>query len=330
MTRDAVFISYSHADSEYLSRLKVHLRPYERKSLIDLWSDTKIRTGQQWKKEIEAALGRAAVAILLVSADFLASDFVVDNELPPLLDAAKNNGVKILPVVLKPCAFSDVENISVYQAVNDPKNPLIAVSEAEREAIWVCLAKEVQNAIQDFEARAEIEKIVSEKVGTRELIGGTSCSSEPLFRPRPKALKGWTYQMQTGCGPLSVTINDDTKGPFEMFVTMGKAGGCAASQCEALGRMVTLAWRRGIQARQVTKQLLGISCHAPSGFGENKILSCSDAVAKAIQSHMMGSGTAIDVKKTAADRDACPECGGSVEAEGGCRVCRVCGYSECA
>src|SRR5713101_5676457 len=102
-TRTQVFVSYSHADSEHLLRLKVHLRPYERKSLIDLWSDTSIRAGQQWKKEVEAALGRAAVAILLVSADFLASDFVAENELPPLLEAAKKDGVKILPVILKPC-----------------------------------------------------------------------------------------------------------------------------------------------------------------------------------------------------------------------------------
>ena len=89
-------------------------------------------------------------------------------------------------------------------------------------------------------------------------------------RERPKALKGWTYQMQTGCGPLYITINEDKNGLFELFTTMGKAGGCAASQSEAIGRMVSLAWRSGVQARQVVKQLLGISCHCPSGFGDNR------------------------------------------------------------
>ncbi|KAF0220734.1 MAG: ribonucleoside-diphosphate reductase alpha [Geobacteraceae bacterium] len=151
-----------------------------------------------------------------------------------------------------------------------------------------------------------------------------------IKRDRPKALKGWTYQMQTGCGPLYVTINEDKSGLFELFTTMGKAGGCAASQCEAIGRMVSLAWRSGVQARQVIKQLLGISCHAPSGFGDNKVLSCADAVAKAIQSHVMASGIDIDMEKSGVDRGACPECGGVVEHEGGCAVCRVCGYSECA
>jgi ribonucleoside-diphosphate reductase alpha chain len=151
-----------------------------------------------------------------------------------------------------------------------------------------------------------------------------------IKRERPKALKGWTYQMQTGCGPLYVTINQDKSGLFELFTTMGKAGGCASSQSEAIGRMVSLAWRSGVQARQVVKQLLGISCHCPSGFGDSKVTSCADAVAKAIQSHMVANGIDFDVELRTADRGACPECGGIVEHEGGCAVCRVCGYSECA
>ncbi len=151
-----------------------------------------------------------------------------------------------------------------------------------------------------------------------------------IKRDRPKALKGWTYQMQTGCGPLYVTINEDNTGLFELFTTMGKAGGCAASQSEAIGRMVSLAWRSGVQARQVVKQLLGISCHCPSGFGDSRILSCADAVAKAIQSHMIANGYDINTETATQDRGACPECGGIVEHEGGCAVCHVCGYSECA
>jgi ribonucleoside-diphosphate reductase alpha chain len=160
--------------------------------------------------------------------------------------------------------------------------------------------------------------------------GGVDGERKVVKRERPKVLKGWTYQMQTGCGPLYVTVNQDDTGLFELFTTMGKAGGCAASQSEAIGRMVSLAWRSGIHARQVIKQLQGISCHCPSGFGENKILSCADAVAKAIQSHMSANGYGSVHKKVALARGACPDCGGIVEHEGGCAVCRLCGYSECA
>jgi ribonucleoside-diphosphate reductase alpha chain len=149
-------------------------------------------------------------------------------------------------------------------------------------------------------------------------------------RERPKVLKGWTYQMQTGCGPLYITINQDSTGLFELFTTMGKAGGCAASQNEAIGRLVSLCWRSGIQARQVIKQLQGISCHSPSGFGENKVLSCADAVAKAIRSHMAANGLGTVKEEATFVKGACPDCGGIIEHEGGCAVCHFCGYSECA
>jgi len=149
-------------------------------------------------------------------------------------------------------------------------------------------------------------------------------------RERPTSLKGWTYRMQTGCGPLYVTINEDEDGLFELFTTMGKAGGCAASQSEAIGRMVSLAWRSGLQPIQVIKQLLDISCHSHSGFGESKILSCADAVAKAIQNHLSSTGHAEKMEKRSLFKGACPECGGKIEHEGGCAVCHSCGFSECA
>ena len=151
-------------------------------------------------------------------------------------------------------------------------------------------------------------------------------------RERPMALQGWTYRMQTGCGPLYVTVNQDEAGLFELFTTMGKAGGCAASQSEAIGRMVSLAWRSGIDTAQVIKQLSGISCHAPSGFGENRVRSCADAVAKAIQQHLSSRGhpQAQEEESVPPFKGACPECGGILEHEGGCCVCHGCGYSECA
>jgi ribonucleoside-diphosphate reductase alpha chain len=146
-------------------------------------------------------------------------------------------------------------------------------------------------------------------------------------RERPRALRGATYQMETGCGPLYVTINEDNQGLFELFTTMGKAGGCAASQCEAIGRLVSLAWRSGVQARQAVKQMIGITCHKPAGFGENRVTSCADAVAKAIQMHMLDDE---EMARHSQNGGACPECGGPVEHEGGCCVCHACGYSECA
>ncbi len=158
-----------------------------------------------------------------------------------------------------------------------------------------------------------------------------AADGQRVKRDRPRKLVGSTYQMETGCGPMYVTINEDEQGrPFELFNMVGKAGGCASSQCEAIGRLVSLAWRSGLDADPILRQLGGISCHKPFGFGKNKIVSCADAIAKAVQQHMESSGTCC----TPCDEKhqmfgACPECGGVVEHEGGCCVCHACGYSEC-
>jgi hypothetical protein len=140
----SVFISYSHVDREYLDRLRIHLKPLERLGMIELWDDTRIKSGEKWRDAITSALSRAAVAILLISADFLASDFIVDNELPPLLKAAEERGTVVLPLVLTPCRFVRDPNLAAFQAINDPRQPLIALPGAEREAIYARLAERVE------------------------------------------------------------------------------------------------------------------------------------------------------------------------------------------
>jgi hypothetical protein len=133
--------------SEHLTRLRIHLRPFERKDLLEVWADTKLEAGDDWRAEIRQAIERASVAVLLVSADFLASDFISTNELPPLLAEAKDQGTRIIPVILKPCAFTDIPELARFQAVNDPSQPLIAKGEADREAIWVEVARIVNAAV---------------------------------------------------------------------------------------------------------------------------------------------------------------------------------------
>jgi ribonucleoside-diphosphate reductase alpha chain len=169
------------------------------------------------------------------------------------------------------------------------------------------------------------------KTDTKAVAGDPA---KPTKRDRPQSLVGRTYQMTTGCGPLYVTINDDDRGlSFELFNTIGKAGGCAASQSEAIGRLVSLAWRSGQQPEPIVKQLIGISCHKPAGFGENRVTSCADAIAQAIREHTEknnGKRNQELHEETNMAFGACPECGGVVEHEGGCMVCHTCGYSECA
>lgn len=143
----AIFISYSHTHAEWLQRLKVHLKPFERDSVIHIWDDTKIRTGQEWKAEIESALKRTKVAVLLVSADFLASDFIANNELPPLLSSAENNGTVIMPIIIKPCGFQRFDSLSRFQAVNPPSKTLVELNEGERERFFLKLTEDILNEL---------------------------------------------------------------------------------------------------------------------------------------------------------------------------------------
>lgn len=139
-----VFISYSHQDKSYLDRIMIHFKPLVRKGLLDVWSDTKIKVGDRWRDEIDQALEDASIAILLVSADFMASDFIIDNELPPILSKAEINGTRILPVVLSPCRFAREPELSRFQSANNPSQPLSSMSTEEREVIYDRLMAEVE------------------------------------------------------------------------------------------------------------------------------------------------------------------------------------------
>lgn len=171
-------------------------------------------------------------------------------------------------------------------------------------------------------------------------------------KAREDVIRGSTRKIRTGCGNLYVTVNEDEEGNlFEIFNQIGKAGGCAASQSEAIGRLVSLAFRSGIEPEDIIRQLKGISCHTPVWYREGKILSCSDAVAKAIEWHLQERGRNVKTEPMIKistpkrppkeekgfsqrslglifQRGACPECGGPLIFEEGCVKC-FCGYSDC-
>lgn len=149
-------------------------------------------------------------------------------------------------------------------------------------------------------------------------------------KKRPDVIRGTTHCIKTGCGNLYVTINsNENNTPFEVFNHIGKAGGCAASQSEAIGRLLSLALRCDIAVDQIIKQLKGISCHQPSWAAGGKISSCADAVAKAMELQQNQFNNEHIKSKEVFLMGACPECGGTVEHEGGCAVCHDCGFTKC-
>lgn len=145
-------------------------------------------------------------------------------------------------------------------------------------------------------------------------------------RPRPDMTNGITERVTTGCGKLYVTINSDEYGFCEVFAQMGKAGGCAYSQIEATSRLISLALRSGVKVESIIKQLVGIRCPSPTWGNGEQVVSCSDGIAKVLNHHVHAN-----ISPTFADEmGACPDCGGAVEHEGGCIVCRSCGFSRCS
>jgi formylglycine-generating enzyme required for sulfatase activity len=144
--RSEVFISYCRKDREWLEKLKVHLKVFQREKSIQIWDDTKIKGGAKWRDEIKRALSVAKVAVLLVTPDFLASDFIVNNELPPLLQAAEKEGIKILWIAVRPSLFDETV-IGEFQAINDPASPLSSLSLSEIDKELVRISKEIYNTI---------------------------------------------------------------------------------------------------------------------------------------------------------------------------------------
>uniref|UniRef100_A0A7C4M0A2 Vitamin B12-dependent ribonucleotide reductase n=1 Tax=candidate division CPR3 bacterium TaxID=2268181 RepID=A0A7C4M0A2_UNCC3 len=181
-------------------------------------------------------------------------------------------------------------------------------------------------------------------------------------RKRPKVVRGITEKMKTGCGSLYVTINFDESGPFEVFTAMGKAGGCASSQLEALSRILSSSLRSGLSVKEIIEQMRGIRCPSPIWQDGELVLSCSDAIAKALETHCItknqpdlfgkpqqGLNVKVEDKEetqkdflkelatkqpgestsSAKTMATCPDCGSSLEHKEGCLLCNVCGFSKC-
>jgi len=124
-----VFISYSHKDKRWKDRLVTHLVLFQKQGLLDVWDDSRITAGDDWYQEIQQVLGTAQVAVLLVSAHFLASDFVLREEVPRLLERRHAEGLWVIPLVVTPCAWEEIDWLKPMQAELRNNRPLSSLDQ---------------------------------------------------------------------------------------------------------------------------------------------------------------------------------------------------------
>jgi hypothetical protein len=143
-----VFISYSHKDAKWFKDLEIHLTPYLRAGSIKSWSDKEIAPGSEWLSEIKTALAQTKVAVLLVTPDFIASDFIHEHELGPFLKEAKQDGIRILWVPVRASAYKKTA-LKDYQAFLNPDQPLANMPDAKRDQAWVKICEEIEKAVNE-------------------------------------------------------------------------------------------------------------------------------------------------------------------------------------
>ena len=161
-------------------------------------------------------------------------------------------------------------------------------------------------------------------------------------RERPEITTGMTQKIETGCGHLYITINSDEKGACEIFTQMGKVGGCASAQLEAIARLTSLLLRSNVKVSSIARQLKGIRCPSPMWNNGEIITSCADGIAKSLETFLtLDNDTLKNIKKinkktsekpkrkSNSTMRICPDCGSTVEHSEGCLKCNSCGWSKC-
>jgi ribonucleoside-diphosphate reductase alpha chain len=149
-----------------------------------------------------------------------------------------------------------------------------------------------------------------------------------IVKDRPDVIYGFTQKIPTGLGMLFLTVNEVNNKPFEVFATIGKSGGSITAKAEAIGRLVSLALRSGVEVREIVQQLKGIGGENPKFMKKHLVKSIPDAIAYVFESRYL-SGDHVDGQVASLNGSRCPECGEPLVFEEGCHMCKSCAYTKC-
>ena len=204
--RAGVFVSYSHKDKVWRDRLRVVLKPVL--SGERLWDDTRIVAGERWERVIEDTIASVRVAVLLVTANFLASDFITSEELPRIIERQNREGLTIIWVAAEPAMY-DRTVLAAFQAANDPTRPLSTLRKPARDAALVHIAEQIV-AAADINAIGQALRVIDElEPQLKAFIDGTAAPSGApthgvIARQRPG-------EATIVAGPVTITPADLAK-----------------------------------------------------------------------------------------------------------------------
>ena len=220
-------------------------------------------------------------------------------------------------------AFQSSTNNAVSKTINFPHDATIEdVARAYMLAYdWGC------KGITIYRDRSKDKQVLSIAADDEERVEARAP------RRRAKVTTGVTERVSTGCGSIYVTVNSDADGVCEVFSTLGKAGGCASAQLEAICRLISLALRSGVSIESVVKHLRGIRCPSIAWEEGHSILSCPDAIGSVLEKYVKSEDTANNPGGDGHVMNIwgqCPECGGMLVYQEGCHICPACGYTKCS
>ncbi|MBI2908775.1 MAG: vitamin B12-dependent ribonucleotide reductase [Chloroflexi bacterium] len=227
-------------------------------------------------------------------------------------------------------AFQQHTNNAVSKTVNFPHD----ATPEDVKRVYLLAYKEGCKGITIYRDGSRDQQVLA--TAAEKAPAPVEISQGLLPRARPTVTHGVTERVATGCGHLYVTINYDERGLCEAFSTLGKAGGCAASQLDAIGRMISLALRSGIEPEAVVKQLKGIRCPSIAWHQGHAVISCADAIAGVLERQLNGDRPSVephslkDVEGPVVNMAGqCPECSSLLVYAEGCLICRSCGFTKC-
>ena len=148
MNPPRIFISYSHQDEAWKNRLLAHLEVLQMQDMLSIWVDTDIGAGEDWRAKIEEAIDAASVAILLISADFLRSKFIMGDEVPRIMTRREKEGLRVFPVIIRPCPWKTVSWLHTLQARPKDARPLLEGDEHQIDADLAAIVEEVAGIIR--------------------------------------------------------------------------------------------------------------------------------------------------------------------------------------